>query len=468
MEEIKDTELNIGTEEGILNGVIWKNLLLYFFPLLFGTFFQQLYNTVDTIVVGRFVGKEALAAVGGSAAIIVGLFLGFFVGIASGATVIIAQYYGAKRDSEVSRAVHTAIALAVVGGAICTVIGIASSSFLLVKMQTPLDTMDYSLIYLKIYFCGMIPNLVYNMGAGIQRAVGDSKRPLYVLVASCFVNIVLDLVFVVVLGLGVEGVAIATILSQAFSAVVVLVMLAMSTGSYRMAWRKLKIEKPMTIRILHIGVPAGIQSVMYTISNLLIQIAINSFDTDAVSAWAAYSKIDTIYWMIIGSLGIAVTTFVGQNYGAGKYDRVKKSVFQGNIISVIFTTALAIALYAFGDKMYYLFTTDTEVIRIGTEMLKYLVPFYVTYILIEILSGALRGMGSSVIPMAITLSGVCIFRIIWILAYVPSHHTMITVLESYPLSWSITSVMFLIYYLYFIKGVGRRMPHDEAGDRMIH
>ena len=435
----------------IVNGIIWQQLLLYFFPLLFGTFFQQLYNTVDAVIVGRFVSKQALAAVGGSSATIVNLYVGFFIGVASGATVIIAQFYGARRTEEVGRAVHTAIAMALIGGAVFMIIGFLTAPWAITAMRTPEDTVAGSVLYLRIYFCGMIPNLLYNIGAGILRAVGDAKRPLYVLILSCFANIILDTFFVLQLHMGIAGVAIATIICQTLSAVLVLVILMRSQECYAVIPSKIRIDTDMLARIIHIGLPSGIQSMMYTISNLLIQTAINGFNTDAVSAWAAYGKIDCVFWMIISSLGIAITTFVGQNYGAGQYKRVRRSVRECFGLSASITIGLSALLLLFGQYLYVLFTTDPNVMKIGTDMMRYLVPFYITYIGIEMFSGALRGMGDSVMPMILTIGGVCVLRVTWVLVAVPIDHRITTVMASYPITWTTTSILFFFYYEWYVR-----------------
>ena len=276
----------------ITEGVIWKQLLLFFFPILFGTFFQQLYNTTDAVIVGNFVGKEALASVGGPSATIINLLVGFFVGLSSGATVIISHYYGAKDERRVGDAVHTAIALSLAGGAIVMAIGIAISRICLEAMHTPADILELSLAYMRIYFAGTIPSMVYNMGAGILRAVGDSKRPLYFLIASCFLNIILDLLFVVALHLGVMGVAIATVLSQTISALMTVIALLRTQDCYALVLSKIRFHRQLFWNIIRIGLPAGTQSAMYAISNLLIQSSINSFGTDTVAAWTAYGKLD--------------------------------------------------------------------------------------------------------------------------------------------------------------------------------
>ena len=450
-------KLGIGNNNSITEGPIWRSLLAYFGTLLLGAFFQQFYNTVDAIIVGKAVGSDALAAVGGSAAMVVNLFVGFFMGASSGATVVIAQFFGAKRDEEVSKAVHTAIALAIIGGLVITGIGLFISSWIIRVMNTPVEITEASTMYLRIYFIGMIANLVYNMGAGILRAIGDSKRPLIVLVISCFVNIVLDVLFVIVLGLGklgitegVIGVAVATVMCQVISAAIIVVMLMRSEGSYKLYLKKISVDLSMLRRILSIGLPAGFQSTMYTLSNILIQSSINSFGKDATAAWAAYGKIDVLFWMTISSLGTAVTTFAGQNFGAGKYDRVRNTVRQAFAIAACITIPLSLALCTWGRILLHIFIDDENVIDIGVQMIEFLAPFYIAYIGVEIFSGTLRGLGDALIPMLITLSGICFLRVVWILVVFPHNRTIENVEISYPITWITTSVLFLFYYLFYI------------------
>jgi putative MATE family efflux protein len=435
----------------ITEGVIWKQILIFFFPILLGTFFQQLYNTTDAIVVGRFIGKQALSAVGGTTGTLINLLVGFFVGLSSGATVIISQYFGARKHDDLNVAVHTAVAMATIGGALFTVGGILIAPFALEAMGTPEDVIQYSLIYIRIYFGGMIPNMIYNIGSGILRAVGDSKRPLYFLIASCIINIVLDLLFVAVLGLGIYGVAIATVLSQFISAILVIYILMHTSEPYRVMLGKVKIEKEKLAQIFKIGLPAGFQSSMYNIANVVIQSSINSFGTDTVAAWTAFSKIDGLFWMIMGAFGVSITTFVGQNFGAEKIDRVKKGVRQTLVMCMGAAVVLSIILYFSGQYVYLLFTGDAAVIGKGMEILKFLVPTYFTFVFIEILSGALRGMGNSLVPMLLTSIGVCGLRVLWIVIAVPQRPEIKTVIFSYPLSWAVTSVLFIIYYMYFWK-----------------
>ena len=442
----------------ITEGVIWQQLLLFFFPILFGTFFQQLYNTVDAVIVGQFVGTEALAAVGGTTGTLINLFVGFFVGLSSGATVTISQFYGAGQHDMVSRSVHTAVAFSLAIGAVMMAVGLAGAPFALQAMGTPDAVMGYATSYLRIYFLGIIGNLIYNMGSGILRAIGDSKRPLYFLMASCFTNIVLDLLFVVALDMEVAGAALATILSQLVSAVLVIAVLTRTSQSYRLDVKKLKIESFLVKRIVQIGLPAGLQSVMYNVSNIIIQSSVNTLGTTTIAAYTAYSKIDSIFWMVMNAFGISITTFVGQNYGANKPKRVKRGVNVCLAMTFVSTVILCLLLYFFGEYIFRLFTGDGAVISSGLDILHFMVPMFFTYILIEIYSGSLRGIGDCWIPMILTCIGVCVLRVAWVMVAVPVHRTMVTILISYPLSWSATSVCFFIYFHFFSRLGRKRIP----------
>ena len=438
-------------ENGITEGVIWKQLLLFFFPLLLGTFFQQLYNTVDAVIVGRFVGKEALAAVGGAAAMIVNLFVGFFTGVSTGATVTISQFYGGGAKKQVREAIHTAIAVSAAAGVAIMAAGLVCAPAALRWMNTPPETMADSIIYIRVYFCGMVGNLVYNMGAGILRAMGDSKRPLYFLIASCLVNIVLDIFFVIALGMGVLGVALATILSQLFSAALVCISLSRLEEEIRMRFKEIRFHGWVVKRILAIGLPAGAQTLTYSLSNMIVQADVNYFGTSTVAAWTAYSKVDAVFWMVVSSFGVSVTTFVGQNYGAGYFSRVRKGVRQCLLMKAATSLVITVILLPGGKYLLGLFTKDQEVLTIGMEMIRFLAPFYITYVCVEIFSGALRGMGDALIPMLLSFGGICILRSGWLLAAVPVWNHMKTVMFSYPLTWVTTSVLFAVYYSYYVK-----------------
>lgn len=434
-------------ENGITEGVIWKQLLFFFFPILLGTFFQQLYNTADAIIVGKFVGKEALAAVGGTTGTLINLFVNLFVGVSSGTTVTIAQHFGGHNYDDVRRTVHTSILMAVVGGLCMTVLGLLVSRPLLTAMGTPADIMDHALTYLRVYFFGIVAAFLYNIGSGILRAVGDTQRPLYFLMAACLTNIFLDLILVVVFRLGVLGVALATLSSQILAAGLVIFTLMHSNQVYRLFPEELKFTPHVLRNVLKVGIPAGLQSNMYTISNMIIQSAINTFGTNTIAAWTAFGKIDGFFWMILSAYGISVTTFVGQNFGAQKYDRIRQSVRICLGLTLGTAVFCSFFLYFFCEPIFKIFTDDLLVMTEGMQMLRFLVPFYATYICIEVLSGAIRGVGDSLVPMIMTGCGVCLLRIVWVFAALPLRHEMTTVMFSYPLTWSITSLLFVIYYL---------------------
>ncbi|MBQ9301277.1 MAG: MATE family efflux transporter [Clostridia bacterium] len=433
---------------GITEGVIWKQLLKFFFPILLGTFFQQLYNTADAIIVGKFVGKEALAAVGGGTGTLINLIVGFFVGLSSGATVILSQFYGARNHQQASRTVHTAIAMAVYGGVLLMILGMFASPVILRWMSTPEDVFDLAVTYTRIYFCGMIPSLIYNIGSGVLRAVGDSRRPLYFLIVSCLVNIVLDVALVLGFEMGVAGAALATILSQLCSAVLVIVTLLRSPHPLHLYAKQIRLHGDLLGRVVRIGLPAGLQSVMYSLSNLVIQAAINGFGTNLMAGYTAYSKMDGLFWMTINAFGVSITTFVGMNFGAAQFDRVKKSVRVCLLMAAGGTLALSAFLLLLGKPLFRLFTNEEVVIAQGLIVQRFLVPTFITYVCIEVFSGALRGAGDSLMPMIMTLLGVCVLRVVWVKLVAPVRpDSFLFMLACYPISWMLTSVLFVIYYL---------------------
>ena len=430
----------------ITGGIIWKQLLIFFFPIMLGSFFQQLYNTVDTVIVGQFVGKEALAAVGGSAAQISSLIVGFFTGLSSGATVIIAHFFGARDKRSASRAVHNAYVLALTGGIILTVIGIALTPVMLALMNTPADTMRDSVVYLRIYFGALTFTFIYNMGSSILRAAGNSRTPLYYLIVCCFTNIVLDILFVAGLGMGVEGAAIATFLSQALSAVLITVRLATDRGPLRITRKRMRFTWPILSSQMRLGIPTAVESVLFAITNIVIQAALNTFGTDVVAAWSAYGKLDIVFWMVSTSFGIAITSFVGQNHGAGRPDRVKKSTWICLLMDLAVSIAIVAGLLLLRTWLFRLFTTDQEVIRIGCRMMVLIVPWYVVYAFIEVLAGALRGVGDVLVPLVITLIGICALRVIWLVGAMEISPTIETIIFSYPVTWLLTALAFIVYY----------------------
>ena len=432
------------TERSITEGVIWKQLLIFFFPILLGSFFQQMYNTVDTIIVGRFVGMEALAAVGASTPI-VNLINGFFIGISTGGTVILSQFYGARDRSGVSQAIHTSTALALVLGVVVTVLGMASSGWMLRLIGTPEGCLEDAILYSVIYFSGSIATMVYNMGAGLLRAMGDSRSPTIYLIWACVTNVVLDLLFVVVLHMGVAGVGLATVASQVVSAVLVLRAMVRLPQD-RLEWRELRFRKSILLSVLLVGIPSGLQAVLYAVSNLIIQAGVNSFGDVVVAAWTAYSKTDAICWMIVSAFGVSITTFVGQNFGAEQYHRIRKSVWVCMAMAVGTMTVVSALLVGLREPITSIYTTDREVIRYGAQFLLYITLFCPLYVPIEIFSGAMRGTGYSVIPTIITGVCVCVLRILWIAVVVSRWHSLWALTLSYPISWGLCGLVFAVDY----------------------
>ena len=429
----------------ITEGVIWKQLLTFFFPILLGTFFQQMYNTVDTIIVGRFVGTQALAAVGSTGALI-SLLNGFCIGLGSGATVLVSQFFGANDHSGVRNALHTGIGLALVLGLLISFCGLCFGPQILQLMKTPEDCLDGAVVYSRIFFSGAIASMIYNMGAGILRAMGDSKRPMIFLIVTCFANIFLDIFCVVVLDMGIAGAAAATVLSQVISAVLVIMVLMRLPEEYALRLPQIRLDVSLLRRILNVGVPAGLQFVTFDLANLLIQSGINSFGSATIAAFTAYAKADMITWMLSGAFGVAITTFVGQNYGAQKYDRIYQSVriCLGMGVALIgFCSALVILFRHF---ILGIFSADPEVIRLGAWLMLWVVPFNVIFVPVEIFAGAMRGTGYSAVPTAITSVCVCLFRVLWLFTVVQRFHTLGMLMLCYPISWILADIAFVITY----------------------
>lgn len=440
------------TGNRITEGVIWKQILIFFVPILIGTFFQQLYNTVDAVVVGRFAGKEALSSVGGSSSQIINLVVGFFTGLSAGATVIISQYFGAENREKLEKALHTAYAFSFVFGIIVGIGGVIATPAILEMMNTPQELMADSTLYVRIYFAGLLFVLVYNMGSAILRAIGDSKRPLYYLIVCCGINTVLDLLLVLVFDMGVLGAALATLLSQAISAVLVTWTLMFRTVEMKLELKKISFQKDILIVMLRIGLPTGIQSSMYSISNVIVQAALNKFGVDAMASWAAFGKIDGIVWMICGAFGIAATTFVGQNYGAGKWDRVRKGTRDCLLMALGSMMVLSFLITVFGGPLFTIFTSDTEVIAIGMKMVQIISPLYWVYGFIEIYSGSLRAQGSVLVTTLLTITGVCLLRIVWVMVIVPQG-SLGELIACYPITWTVTAVAMICYYIYKQKRI---------------
>ncbi|MDO4492859.1 MAG: MATE family efflux transporter [Clostridia bacterium] len=441
----------------LTEGSIPKTLMRFFFPIAFGMLFQQLYNTVDAVIVGQFVGTGALAAVGGSAAVLINLVIGFFNGLAGGATVIISQQYGGGDYERLKKTVHTIMLFGILGSLALTFAMYFIVPFALKAVKSPADVFPDSVLYLRIYFAGTVPLMLYNIGSGILRAVGDSKRPLYFLAASCIVNIVLDVLFVRVFALGVAGVGLATVLSVVVSAVLTVGTLMRSKDTYRVRIKDLAIDGPALSASLRIGIPAGIQSTMFSFSNLLVQKAVNELGTTFVAAWTATGKLDGIFWMISASFGSAICAVAGQCFGAGKYDRMKESIRTCLIIAEATSIAFAVIILLVIPYGLRLITNDPAVIASGSYIMRFFAPFYFVWIIIEVFASGLRGAGDALRPTLIVVLGICGIRILWMLLVIPFWHTEASVSWVYAVSWTPTAIAFLLYY-YKSDWLGRVLP----------
>jgi len=434
-------------KNNLTQGPILGKLMGFFFPIMIGLLFQQLYSAVDAAIVGKYIGSAALAAVGGSVAVITNLIIGFFRGVMTGASVLAAQEYGAGDNEKLSRVIHTGVSLCLLIGLTVTGIGIAITPWSLRVTNNPEEIMEMSVTYLRIYYLGSVPLLLFNLGQGVLQAVGDSRRPLIYLVVSCAVNIILDLVFVVLLGWGVAGAAAATVIAMLVCAALVIRTLLRTKEAYRLIPAQLRIHRSDLRRILRIGVPSGVQASMYNISNLIIQVTLNGFGTTVIAAWAATGKLDGFYWVISNAFGLAICSFAGQCYGAGMIDRMKKAIRLCLGIAIGTTVALSVVLLAIARPVYGLILDDTAVIDCAIQIMWYFVPFYFVWSFIEILSGSLRGVGDAFWPMIFTVVGTCVLRIIWVYAVVPIWHTLLGLSIIYVISWAVTATAFIIYYL---------------------
>lgn len=428
----------------ILEGNILKQLALLFLPVFLGYLCQQLYNTVDAIVVGRFISKQALAAVGGSTSTLINLLVNFVVGLAAGVTIIIAKLYVTRKYDEVYTCVKTGFFIAVVLGVVITILGIGFADFMLSKMNVPDDVFEYSSIYMKVYFVGMIPTMIYNVGASILRALGDTKRPLYFLIVACLSNIILDVLFVRVFNMGIAGVGISTVVSQIFSALLILEVFNRSDECICYSIKDFGFDSKMLKDILKIGLPSGFQSVLYSISNVSIQAAVNTFGTDTIAAYTAFGKLDAFYWNFEAAMGIAIMTMVAQNYGAGNVKRVKKIASRSLAFYLFFTVIISLCSYFFVHPILSLFTEDAGVLLIGENITKFMVKGWWLFAFVEVYSSTIKSTGHSMETMIISAIGICGVRMLWLMFF--DYKTVTEALSCYPLSWAITSVVFIIYF----------------------
>ena len=427
-------------------GSIFRHLITFAIPLLIGNVFQQLYNMVDTWVVGNYVSGEAFSAVG-TVGPIINLLIGFFMGFSSGAGVVISQYYGAKRYDKVHDTLHTAIVMTLIFGVAFTAIGILMVPTMLDLMNTPEDVLPEATEYLTIYFSGIIGLMIYNIGAGILRSVGDSKRPFYFLVVSAITNTVLDLVFVLVFHMGVAGVALATIIAQGLSAILIIITLIRTNSCIKLHITHLRLHGDMLAKIVKLGIPAAIQMAVTSFSNIFVQSYINYFDKFAMGGWTAYSKIDQLILLPMQSISLASTTFVGQNLGKGNEERARKGVTTALLLAVASTVVLMVPVMIFAPQAVWFFNKEPAVIEFGTLFIRWLSPFYVLCCVNQIYAGALRGSGNTTAPMAIMLLSFVLFRQVYLFVMANFiSNTILPIAMAYPAGWLLCSTLVFIYF----------------------
>lgn len=441
-------------EIDMCNGTIMDKLISFSLPLMLSGILQLMFNAVDIIVVGRFSGSQSLAAVGSTTALI-NMFTNLFIGISLGANVLAARFYAAKREKEMSETVHTAITLALISGIVMAFVGVIFSRFALELMDTPDDVIGLSTLYMRIYFLGMPFFMLYNYGAAILRAVGDTKRPLFFLVAAGVINAGLNLLLVIVFDMGVAGVAIGTIVSQMISSILVLRCLCRSEGSYKLSFSKLRIRGIYMKQIFQVGIPAGIQSTVINFSNVLLQSSVNSFGSTAMAGYTAANNIFGFLYVTVNSVTQTCMSFTSQNYGVGKYKRMDRVLIDCLILTVSVSLLLGCGAWFFGPQVLSIYTREKDVVESGMEILAITtVPYFLCGIM-DLFPGALRGMGHSAVPMILSVIGTVGTRILWIFGFFPHHRSLYFLFISYPASWIITIVMQAICF-YFVRKTVRR------------
>ena len=448
-------------EIDMCNGTIMDKLISFALPLMLSGMLQLMFNAVDIIVVGRFSGSRALAAVGSTTALI-NVFTNLFIGISLGANVLAARFYAAGKEKEMSDTVHTAIAIAIISGLIMAFVGLVFSKGALELMDTPEDVIGQAALYMRIYFIGMPFFMLYNYGAAVLRAVGDTKRPLMFLIVSGCINAVLNLILVIGFSLSVVGVAVATVISQMISCILVLRCLYKSEGSYQLRFSKLKINKKYMIQIFQVGIPAGIQSTVINFSNVLLQSSVNSFGSVAMAGYTAANNILGFLYQSINSVTQACMSFTSQNYGVGKYKRMDRVLADCMILTVAVSLIFGCSAYFFGNYILRIYTSDAEVIKCGLEILSITtVPYFLCGIM-DLFPGALRGMGYSAVPMILSVIGTVGMRVLWIYAVFPLNRSLYVLFISYPASWGITIVMQVICYIFVRKKVHGKIKNIYA------
>ena len=431
----------------LTEGKIWKVMLNFVLPIFLGTLFQSLYTTIDAIIIGRFAGKDAFAAIE-SVLSFQRLPVSFFVGLSSGATIIISQYFGAKKKEEVSKASHTAILFAIVGGLLLSVLSCILSPFFIKLIKVPNEIFYQAQIYTIICFSGIVFSMVYNIGSGILRALGDSRTPFYILILSNILNIILDLILVIAFKFGVIGVGFATLISQAVSSILIFIILLRTKLDCKIYINKIHFYKKYLKEIFRLGLPIGIQSIIYPISNTTIQSNINIFGVSSIAAWAVCGKLDFLIWAVSEAFSIAISIFVAQNYGAKKHQRARIGIVVALFMAMIAIFIISFILYIWNKPLAHFLINDKNIVELTSQIIHLLAPLYFIYVIGDVLSGAIRGIGDTFNPMIINIFGICIIRLLWIFFIVPLNPTFFMVLYSFIVSWIITTIMYITYIIY--------------------
>lgn len=442
-------------EMDMCSGALLPKILLYSLPLMLSGILQLLFNAADIVVVGRFAGNDALAAVGSTSSLI-NLLVNVFMGLSVGTNVMVAHFYGAGQKRELEEMVHTAILTSLVSGVILIFVGLVLSRPALLLMDTPENVIDQAVLYIRIYFVGMPVMMLYNFGSAVLRAVGDTRRPLYFLLIAGVVNVVLNLFFVISLSMGVAGVALATVISQGISAALVLLCLMRSQGDYQVSLKKLRIVKDKMIKMVKIGLPAGLQGALFSVSNVLIQSSVNSFGSIAMAGNTAAQNLEGFVYTAMNSLHQTCISFTGQNYGARQYKRM------GRILLICLGCVIAVGVvmgngvYLAGDVLLKLYSPDEEVIQYGVLRLLYICTTYALCGMMDVMVGAIRGMGYGVMPMLVSLTGACLFRVVWIMTVFRAYHSLEVLYVSYPISWALTFAVHLLCFFIVYRRVLRQ------------
>ena len=439
----------------VTEGVIWQQLLILCVPIFFSSFFQQAYSLINTFIVGQFGGKVALGGIQATMSL-TELAVGFSVGLGAGCAVISGQFFGQKDDEHLSRSVHTAMTIALVLGAVLSILGVIFIPSILAFMGTPEELMWESVAYSRCYFGAMVFALVLNMGTALLRSVGDTRAPALIIASGCVFNVIFDLIFVAHFKMEALGCGIATALTIAINATMVTVRMIRAKGAWRLDIHKLGIDPALCKSMISCGLPLGIQSSVYSFSNIIVQSTVNSFGADAVTGWGLSGRLDAIVWMVTEALGVAITTFSAQNFGAHNYERMRKGYHTSLIITVTLVGCMALFLVTFVNPLARFFINDDAVVAYTSKMIHFIAPFYLFYSVVDNTSGVIRGSGESFRPMLLTIVGTCVFRVVWLLLVVPMHHTLETMLLVYPVTWILTAVLFVLYHHF-----GHWLTHAE-------